>query len=509
MKTSSASPPPPPPPPLEEKVCRHVESVSLSDLLVEADVILQSSTSSASSFSSTTTATKNSKMSSPRFGNKVGASTTDDDDDDDDDNNNNKTTALFPRALLKRLKPAFASFCRRFHHRHRQQHTGDDSRLMFTMNSNAWLSVLTESNLLSKTFSASRAIGCFENVVFSRRRESIDEREKKKRSAGHDDDEEEEEEECGNGERRITFEEFATLLGEAVAKAYDVEAKAVGKRVVATAYAMERKREEEERRKEAFVSDAVVVGGGDDDDDDDDDYYEYELRYGVGNIGNNNANNISRRPRTMATTQPVATSSKSVTNKYPGMPVSPSSPSSSSSWRIRAERYTNRYNNRSSLDGDYLASSSSLAAANSARGRYRYDETDEEDILLEDRVANAFETVFCQSLATTTGPSSSSSAFRLGGGGGAGGGERRKRKTIDEREFVKICTACALIGNGFTASDCLDVAFAVGADEKNGEITTRAFLRALRKIASAHDVSFADVARRVVAVSKALLLRER
>ena len=190
------------------------------------------------------------------------------------------------------------------------------------------------------------------------------------------------------------------------------------------------------------------------------------------------------------------------------MLVSPSSPSSSSSsWRIRAERYTNRYN-RSSLDGDYLASSSSLAATNSARGRrYRYDETDEEDILLEDRVANAFETVFCQSLATTTGPSSSSSAFRLGGGRG-GGGERRRRKTIDEREFVKICTACALIGNGFTASDCLDVAFAVGAAEKNGEITTRAFLRALRKIASAHDVSFADVARRVVAVSKALL-RER
>jgi hypothetical protein len=497
MKTSSASPPPP----LEdeEKVYRHVESVSLSDLLVEADVILQSS--SASSSSSMLTSTTNSKMSSPkRFGgNKVVVSVTNDDD------NSNAKTLLFPRALMKRLKPAFASFCRRFHHHGQQHRTGDDdSRMMFTMNSKAWLSVLTESNLLSKTFSASRAIGCFENVVSRRFRESNnDEREKK--NAGED-------EEYGNEERRITFEEFATLLGEAVAKAYDVEAKAVGKRVVATAYAMERKREEEERRRDAFVSDAVIGGGGgddDDDDDDDDDYYEYELRYGVGNIGNNNANNISRRLRTMATTQPAATSSKSVTNNNPGMLVSPSSPSSSSSWRIRAERYTNRYN-RSSLDGDYLASSSSLAAANSARGRrYQYDETAEEDILLEDRVANAFETVFCQSLATTTGPSSSSSAFRLGGGGGAGGGERRKRKTIDEREFVKICTACALIGNGFTASDCLDLAFAVGADEKNGEITTRAFLRALRKIASAHDVSFADVARRVVAVSKALLLRER
>jgi len=486
----------------EEKVYRHVESVSLSDLLVEADVILQSSSASSSS-SMMLTSTTNSKMSSPkRFGGNKVVSVTNDDD------NSNAKTLLFPRALMKRLKPAFASFCRRFHH-HGQDHTGDDdSRMMFTMNSKAWLSVLTESNLLSKTFSASRAIGCFENVVSRRFRESNVEREKK--NNGDDD-----EEEYGNEERRITFEEFATLLGEAVAKAYDVEAKAVGKRVVATAYAMERKREEEERRRDAFVSDAVIVVGGgdnddDDDDDDDDDYYEYELRYGVGNIGNNNANNISRRPRTMATMQPVATSSKSVTNNNPGMLVSPSSPSSSSSsWRIRAERYTNRYN-RSSLDGDYLASSSSLAATNSARGRrYRYDETDEEDILFEDRVANAFETVFCQSLATTTtGPSSSSSAFRLGGGDGAGGGERRKRKTIDEREFVKICTACALIGNGFTASDCLDVAFAVGAAEKNGEITTRAFLRALRKIASAHDVSFADVARRVVAVSKALL-RER
>ena len=491
MKTSSASPPPPPlPSSIEEKVYRHVERVSLSDLLVEADVILQSSSSTSS--------TKNSKM-SPRFGgNKVVVSTT------DDDNNNNNNTALFPRALLKRLKPAFASFCRRFHH-HQQRNTGGDSgTIMFTMNSKAWLSVLTESNLLSKTFSTSRAIGCYENVV-SRRRESYDERQKKKKNTGRDDDEEE----CGNEERRITFEEFATLLGEAVAKAYDVEAKAVGKRVVATAYAMERKREEEERGREMFVSDAVI-GGGDNDDDDDDndddyDYYEYELRYGVENINNNNANNISRRPRTMATTQPAVTSSKSVTNNNPDVPASPSAPSL---WRIRAERYTNRYN-RSSLDGNHLASSSSLAAANSARGRYWYDETDEEDFLLEDRVANAFETVFCQSLATTTGPSSSSSAFPLGGGGGGGGGgERRRRKTIDEREFVKICTACALIGNSFTASDCLDVAFAVGAAEKNGEITTRAFLRALRKIASAHDVSFADVARRVVAVSKALL-RER
>ena len=98
-------------------------------------------------------------------------------------------------------------------------------------------------------------------------------------------------------------------------------------------------------------------------------------------------------------------------------------------------------------------------------------------IKIEDRVANAFETVFCQSSSS--------------------------RSTISEREFIKICIACALIGNGFTKSDCLDIAFSIGAPE-TGEIDSRAFVRGLRKIAVVHDVPFSDVGKRVLAVSRAL-----
>ena len=81
----------------EEKVYRHVESVSLSDLLVEADVILQSSSASSSS-SMMLTSTTNSKMSSPkRFGGNKVVSVTNVDD------NSNAKTLLFHRALMKRL----------------------------------------------------------------------------------------------------------------------------------------------------------------------------------------------------------------------------------------------------------------------------------------------------------------------------------------------------------------------------------------------------------------------
>jgi hypothetical protein len=161
----------------------------------------------------------------------------------------------------------------------------------------------------------------------------------------------------------------------------------------------------------------------------------------------------------------------------------------SSSWRVRAAEYTNRYRNSNNNDINFTR----------ALIGYQNNEVDEdakiEDILLEDRVANAFETTFCQSSSKTT---------------------RTPPTTINEREFVKICAACAFIGNGFTASNCSDLAFAVGRErrqrrrgrkgeeedeDKEGltgvEIDARAFLVGLREIASVHDVSFADVAERV------------
>jgi len=90
-----------------------------------------------------------------------------------------------------------------------------------------------------------------------------------------------------------------------------------------------------------------------------------------------------------------------------------------SSWRVRAAEYTNRYRNSNNNDINFAR----------ALIGYQNNEADEdakiEDILLEDRVANAFETTFCQSSSKTT---------------------RTPPTTINEREFVKICAACAFIG---------------------------------------------------------------
>ena len=102
------------------------------------------------------------------------------------------------------------------------------------MNSKDWLAVVTESRLLSKSFSARRAMRCFEDA-----------------SIGCD------ERDDGDGmmsRRGIGFEQFVKLLAEDVAKAYDVDAKVVGKRVVATAYAIERRKEEESGGKVVHVT---------------------------------------------------------------------------------------------------------------------------------------------------------------------------------------------------------------------------------------------------------------
>ena len=258
----------------------------------------------------------------------------------------------------------------------------------------------------------------------------------------------------GDGMSRVSFEQFLRLLADDVAKAYDVEAKVVGKRVVATAYAIERRKEEEERRK----------GGKCDDDDD------------AGTDDEKHANAYASSRQRMMTTTPLSTTFSKSAN----------SGGSTSSWRVRAERHANRYGR---ITDDHVVAATRRRKKSAATicdddddennvEEYRFAD---DDTKIEDRVAHAFETVLCQS-------SSESS---------------RSSTTISEREFMKICIACALIGNGFTKSDCLDIAFSIGAPE-TGEIDRRAFVRGLRKIAVAHRVPFSDVGKRVLAVSRAL-----
>ena len=409
-----------------------VDRVSLAELLVEADVVLRAS--SKSSFTS----------SRKKFEKKECVVDDDNDDDDDEATEGEKNTTNAPKgrrgffssfstALTKRLHGAYLSFCsdKTATTREKKQ-DGTTATTVQKMNSKDWLAVVTESRLLSKSFSARRAMRCFEDAIGCER----------------DDGD-------GMSRRGIRFEQFLKLLAEDVAKAYDVDAKVVGKRVVATAYAIERRKEEEERRK----------GGTCDDDDDDD----------AGTDDEKHANAYASSRQRMMTTTPLSTTFSKSANS-----------GSTSSWRVRAERHANRYGR---ITDDHVVAATRRRKKSAAAicdddddennvEEYRFAD---DDTKIEDRVAHAFETVLCQS-------SSESS---------------RSSTTISEREFIKICIACALIGNGFTKSDCLDIAFSIGAPE-TGEIDRRAFVRGLRKIAVAHRVPFSDVGKRVLAVSRAL-----
>ena len=406
-----------------------VDRVSLAELLVEADVVLRAA-ASKSLFTS--------KKSRKKKFDVV------DDDENDDDYDDEDTTTNAPKgrrstALTKRLHGAYLSFCsdKTATTREKKQGYGTwtaTTRVQKMMNSKDWLAVVTESRLLSKSFSARKAMRCFEDAIIGCEKDDGD----------------------GMSRRGIRFEQFLKLLAEDVAKAYDVDAKVVGKRVVATAYAIERRKEEEERRK----------GGTCDDDDDDD----------AGTDDEKHANAYASSRQRMMTTTPLSTTFSKSAN----------SGGSTSSWRVRAERHANRYGR---ITDDHVVAATRRRKKSAATicdddddennvEEYRFAD---DDTKIEDRVAHAFETVLCQS-------SSESS---------------RSSTTISEREFIKICIACALIGNGFTKSDCLDIAFSIGAPE-TGEIDRRAFVRGLRKIAVAHRVPFSDVGKRVLAVSRAL-----
>ena len=408
-----------------------VDRVSLAELLVEADVVLRAA-ASKSLFTS--------KKSRKKKFDVV------DDDENDDDYDDEDTTTNAPKgrrstALTKRLHGAYLSFCSdkttATTTREKKQGYGTltaTTGVQKMMNSKDWLAVVTESRLLSKSFSARKAMRCFEDASIGCEKDDGD----------------------GMSRRGIRFEQFLKLLAEDVAKAYDVDAKVVGKRVVATAYAIERRKEEEERRK----------GGTCDDDDDDD----------AGTDDEKHANAYASSRQRMMTTTPLSTTFSKSAN----------SGGSTSSWRVRAERHANRYGR---ITDDHVVAATRRRKKSAATicdddddennvEEYRFAD---DDTKIEDRVAHAFETVLCQS-------SSESS---------------RSSTTISEREFIKICIACALIGNGFTKSDCLDIAFSIGAPE-TGEIDRRAFVRGLRKIAVAHRVPFSDVGKRVLAVSRAL-----
>ena len=415
-----------------------VDRVSLAELLVEADVVLR-----AVSSKSCITSKKSRKKKFDETKKKECGVDDDDENDDDDEDTTNAPKgrrggffSSFSTALTKRLRGAYLSFCSDTTATTREKK--QDGTLTATtgvqkMNSKDWLAVVTESRLLSKSFSARKAMRCFEDASIGCERDDGD----------------------GMMSRRgIGFEQFLKLLAEDVAKAYDVDAKVVGKRVVATAYAIERRKEEEERRK----------GGKCDDDDD------------AGTDDEKHANAYASSRQRMMTTTPLSTTFSKSAN----------SGGSTSSWRVRAERHANRYGR---ITDDHVVAATRRRKKSAAAicdddddennvEEYRFAD---DDTKIEDRVAHAFETVLCQS-------SSESS---------------RSSTTISEREFIKICIACALIGNGFTKSDCLDIAFSIGAPE-TGEIDRRAFVRGLRKIAVAHRVPFSDVGKRVLAVSRAL-----
>ena len=416
-----------------------VDRVSLAELLVEADVVLRAL---ASKMSFTTS--KSSRKKKFDDEKKKECVVDDDENDDDDEDTTNAPKgrrgffSSFSTALTKRLHGAYLSFCSDKTATTREKKQGFGTLTATTvvqkMNSKDWLAVVTESRLLSKSFSARKAMRCFEDAIIGCEKDDGD----------------------GMSRRGIRFEQFLKLLAEDVAKAYDVDAKVVGKRVVATAYAIERRKEEEERRK----------GGKCDDDDDDD----------AGTDDEKHANAYASSRQRMMTTTPLSTTFSKSAN----------SGGSTSSWRVRAERHANRYGR---ITDDHVVAATRRRKESAATicdddddennvEEYRFAD---DDTKIEDRVAHAFETVLCQS-------SSESS---------------RSSTTISEREFIKICIACALIGNGFTKSDCLDIAFSIGAPE-TGEIDRRAFVRGLRKIAVAHRVPFSDVGKRVLAVSRAL-----
>ena len=420
-----------------------VDRVSLAELLVEADVVLRALASK--SF----TTSKSSRKKKFDDAKKKECVVDDDENDDDDEDTTNAPkgrrrgffSSSFSTALTKRLHGAYLSFCSDKTATTREKKQGGTltATVVQKMNSKDWLAVVTESRLLSKSFSARKAMRCFEDAIIGCEKDDGD----------------------GMSRRGIRFEQFLKLLAEDVAKAYDVDAKVVGKRVVATAYAIERRKEEEERRKGGKCDDDDE--DDDDDDDDDDD---------AGTDDEKHANAYASRQRMMTT--PLSTT------------FSKSANGSTSSWRVRAERHANRYGR---ITDDHVVAATRRRKKSAATicdddddennvEEYRFAD---DDTKIEDRVAHAFETVLCQS-------SSESS---------------RSSTTISEREFIKICIACALIGNGFTKSDCLDIAFSIGAPE-TGEIDRRAFVRGLRKIAVAHRVPFSDVGKRVLAVSRAL-----
>ena len=408
-----------------------VDRVSLAELLVEADVVLRAASKSFTSKS------RKKKFDDEK---KKECVVDDDENDDDDEDTTNAPKgrrglfSSFSTALTKRLHGAYLSFCSDKTATTREKKQGGTltATVVQKMNSKDWLAVVTESRLLSKSFSARKAMRCFEDAIIGCEKDDGD----------------------GMSRRGIRFEQFLKLLAEDVAKAYDVDAKVVGKRVVATAYAIERRKEEEERRK----------GGKCDDDDD------------AGTDDEKHANAYASSRQRMMTTTPLSTTFSKSAN----------SGGSTSSWRVRAERHANRYGR---ITDDHVVAATRRRKKSAATicdddddennvEEYRFAD---DDTKIEDRVAHAFETVLCQS-------SSESS---------------RSSTTISEREFIKICIACALIGNGFTKSDCLDIAFSIGAPE-TGEIDRRAFVRGLRKIAVAHRVPFSDVGKRVLAVSRAL-----
>ena len=271
-----------------------VDRVSLAELLVEADVVLRAL---ASKSFTTSKSSRKKKFDDEK---KKECVVDDDENDDDDEDTTNAPKgrrrgffSSFSTALTKRLHGAYLSFCSDTTATTRGTLTAT-TVVQKMMNSKDWLAVVTESRLLSKSFSARRAMRCFEDA-----------------SIGCD------ERDDGDGmmsRRGIGFEQFVKLLAEDVAKAYDVDAKVVGKRVVATAYAIERRKEEEERRK----------GGTCDDDDDDDD---------AGTDDEKHANAYASSRQRMMTTTPLSTTFSKSAN----------SGGSTSSWRVRAERHANRY----------------------------------------------------------------------------------------------------------------------------------------------------------------------
>jgi len=358
----------------EEHHAKHTDFCTLSDLLLEADVI---QTHYVNVNGERKNEHKNNSELDERFFPKTPFVVNERVNDNSNDNNDDDAKT----ALRKKRKSVLGKEIERKLFESFENLKTDRARDFLTRR--RFLETFESGNLISNAFSKQRLSRAFERNCSVR---------KSARGDGSGDD------------GAVDFDGFVMCVFEC-AKAYDVDCEVVAKRIISTAFALERRKMMTRKSNSNSINNTskVVVGVDDDDYDDDlddeEEFYEYKD----------------------------------------------------------------------------LVSSRTMKKIDA----------------LEDRVMNCFEAVFCKAANAAAAANNNMST---------------SNNSINEREFIKICSACALIGNNLSKTDALDVAVDI-ARSKNRGIDRIGFIRGLRQIAIIHDVPFEDVARRVIAVATTLSTR--